>query len=81
MFDKIERTWLQRYSGKSASTDDFIALASSVSGQDLTAFLRDWLYGTKTPAMPGHLDWTVNPVKTNKTSTVTTAAAPLRHGI
>jgi aminopeptidase N len=80
-FDKLERTWVQRYSGQSASTDDFIALASSVSGQNLTAFLRDWLYGTKTPAMPGHPDWTVNPVKTHKTTTVTSAAARLRHGI
>ena len=44
-------------------TDDFIALASQVSGRDLTRpFLRDWLYGTKTPPMPGHPDWTVDPV-------------------
>ena len=27
----------------------------------LTAFLRDWLYGT-TPPMPGHEDWTADPV-------------------
>jgi len=26
------------------------------------SFLRDWLYGTKTPRMPGHPDWTVTPV-------------------
>ncbi|MFE8945871.1 hypothetical protein [Streptomyces sp. NPDC007856] len=24
--------------------------------------LGDWLYGTKTPRMPGHPDWTVTPV-------------------
>jgi aminopeptidase N len=80
-FDKLERAWVQRYAGQSASTDDFIALASSVSGQDVTAFLRDWVYGTKTPAMPGHPDWTVNPVKPQKTTTLTTAATARRHGI
>ncbi len=82
-FDKLERTWLQRYAGRSASTDDFIALASSVSGQDLTVFLRDWVYGTKTPAMPGHPDWTVNPVKghTTTTTTLVTAAAARQRGI
>jgi len=59
-FDQLERTWLQRYAGRSASTDDFIALAAEVSGRsDIPAFLRDWLYGTKTPPMPGHPDWTV----------------------
>jgi len=63
-FRAIERTWVQRYRGRSASTADFIALASEVSGQDLTAFLNDWIYGTTTPAMPGHPDWTVDPVPT-----------------
>ena len=42
---------------------DYIALATEVSGVDVTAFLRDWLYGTKTPPMPGRPDWTVNPIK------------------
>jgi aminopeptidase N len=62
-FQRIERTWVQRYRDKSASTADFIALASQVSGRDLSGFLRDWLYGTTTPPMPGHPDWTVNPVQ------------------
>jgi aminopeptidase N len=61
-FDAIERAWVSRYEGKSASTDDFIALASEVSGEDLTAFLGRWVYGTETPPMPGHPDWTVEPV-------------------
>ncbi len=60
-FRRIERTWVTKYRGRSASTADFIALASQVSGQDLTAFLTDWLYSTTTPAMPGHPDWTVDP--------------------
>ncbi|HZJ63626.1 MAG TPA: M1 family metallopeptidase, partial [Kofleriaceae bacterium] len=63
-FQQIERDWVSTYRGKSASTADFIALASQVSGQDLTAFLNDWFYGTTTPAMPGHPEWTVIPVPT-----------------
>ena len=34
-----------------------------VLARHLTGFLRDWLYGTKTPRMPGHPDWTVTPAK------------------
>src|SRR4051794_18073857 len=62
-FQRIERAWLSTYEGRSASTDDFIALASRVAGRDLTGFLRAWVYGTTTPPMPGHPDWTVDPVQ------------------
>ena len=61
VFDRIERAFLARYRHDSASTRDFIATASEVSGQDLDGFLGDWLYGTRTPPMPGHPDWTVAP--------------------
>jgi aminopeptidase N len=61
-FEKIEREWVTRYAGRSASTADYIALASKVSRRNLDRFLRDWLYGTKTPPMPGHPDWKVDPV-------------------
>ena len=30
--------------------------------RDLRGFLRAWVYGTTTPPMPGHPDWTVDPV-------------------
>jgi aminopeptidase N len=63
-FQRIAREWPQRFRGTSASTDDFIAFASRVSGQDLTGFLRAWLYADRTPAMPGHPDWTVQPMTT-----------------
>jgi aminopeptidase N len=62
-FRKLERRWAQRFKGESVSTDDFIAFASRVAHRDLGPFLRDWVYGTKTPPMPGHPDWTVNPVE------------------
>ena len=64
-FEQVERAWVQRYRDGVASTDDFIALAAEISGdQSVTPFLRDWLYGAKTPPMPGHPDWTVNPAGT-----------------
>ncbi|MFF7981585.1 hypothetical protein ACFZDK_21050 [Streptomyces sp. NPDC007901] len=61
-FHTVEGTFLNRFRRRSASTADYIAVASEATGQDLTGFLRDWLYGTTTPRMPGHPDWTVTPV-------------------
>jgi aminopeptidase N len=60
-FYDIERAWLDRYHFGHASTQDWINLVSRVSHRDLHQFLSDWLYGTKTPPMPGHPDWTVDP--------------------
>ena len=69
-FRRIERAWVSRYRDGVASTQDFIALASAVSGQDLTAFLNAWVYGTTTPPMPGHPDWTVDPAATTAARTL-----------
>ncbi|TSB18034.1 M1 family metallopeptidase [Streptomyces benahoarensis] len=57
-FDRLERTWVARYRDGNASTADFSALASEISGHDLSAFLHAWLYDAKTPPMPGHPRWT-----------------------
>jgi aminopeptidase N len=62
-FQRIERAWVHRFEGCSASTADFIDLASQVAHRDLGGFLSAWLYGTTTPAMPGHPDWTVTPAQ------------------
>jgi aminopeptidase N len=61
-FRAIERAWAQRKRGLSVGTDDFIALASDVAGQDLSDFLGAWVYGDTVPPMPGHPDWTSDPV-------------------
>jgi aminopeptidase N len=61
-FTAIERAWAARYAGGTGSTGQFIALASSVAHRDLHGFLTAWLYGTRTPPMPGHPDWTTDPV-------------------
>ncbi|MGV4987237.1 M1 family metallopeptidase [Streptomyces sp. NRAIS4] len=56
-FERLEREWVRVHRDSSASTADFIKLASTVSGRDLSGFLKAWLYGEKTPPMPGHPDW------------------------
>ncbi|WNI22055.1 M1 family metallopeptidase [Streptomyces sp. ITFR-16] len=56
-FDRLERLWVRRNRDSNADTADFIVLASRVAGRDLTAFFTGWLYGARTPPMPGHPDW------------------------
>ncbi|MFF7341355.1 M1 family metallopeptidase [Streptomyces sp. NPDC008163] len=56
-FDRLERRWVHKHRDSNAATADFVRLASQVAGRDLTAFFDGWLYGTKTPPMPGHPDW------------------------
>jgi aminopeptidase N len=48
-FFELAQTWVERFGGGSASTQDFAALAEEVSGQDLDAFFDVWVY---TPAKP-----------------------------
>lgn len=40
-----------------ADTADFTRLASGIADRDLSGFFEAWLYGEKTPPMPGHPDW------------------------
>ncbi|MFV0127408.1 M1 family metallopeptidase [Streptomyces sp. HMX112] len=56
-FQRLERRWVTDHAHGTAGTEDFVRLASEVAGRDLTAFLKGWLYGERTPAMPGHPDW------------------------
>jgi aminopeptidase N len=56
-FERLERAWVQEHQNGAATTADFVRLASEVSGRDLGGFFQDWLYGKKTPPMPGHPDW------------------------
>ncbi len=53
-FRAIERAWLDRYRDASASTGQFIALASEVAGRDLGPFLDAWLRADRVPDLaPG----------------------------
>ncbi|MEU6591953.1 M1 family metallopeptidase [Streptomyces sp. NPDC046881] len=56
-FERLERIWVQEHRDSTATTGDFVRLASAVAGRDLRGFLTPWLYGEKTPPMPGHPDW------------------------
>jgi aminopeptidase N len=75
-FYDIQRAWVDRYRDESASTAEFIRLASRVARRDLTTFLTAWLYGATTPPMPGHPDWTVDPVGSITSSTAQAERAP-----
>ncbi|MHB9858613.1 M1 family metallopeptidase [Streptomyces sp. YIM S03343] len=57
-FERLERLWVRGHADGTATTADFERLASAVAGRDLSAFFTAWLYGAKTPPMPGHPDWT-----------------------
>ncbi len=60
-FERLEKAWVQEYRDSTAGTSDYVRLASSIAGRDLTGFFQAWLYGAKTPPMPGHPDWKSDP--------------------
>ena len=51
-FDTL-RSYVARYGGANATTDDFIAVAEEVSGQDLTELFESWLFDPAVPEFPG----------------------------
>jgi aminopeptidase N len=58
-FAEVLLSWIEKYSGRSASFADFEALVSSISGKDESKFLTAWFRGTGIPAdeylWPGNL--------------------------
>lgn len=51
-FFNILRTYLERYKYGNAGTEEFIAVAEEVSGQELSAFFDSWLMQTNLPDFP-----------------------------
>jgi aminopeptidase N len=51
-FFKILQTYAKRYQYGNAGTDEFIAVAEEVSGEDLTSFFDTWLFSKKMPVLP-----------------------------
>ena len=51
-FFAILRSFYQTYAYSSVVTSDFIALAETVSGQDLDALFEAWLYSDEVPDLP-----------------------------
>lgn len=50
-FQKIIRTYYNRYKGSNAETKDFEAVAEELSGQDLKSFFDQWLYQPGIPVV------------------------------
>ncbi len=45
-------SYLDRFGGGTATTEDFIAVAEEVSGMDLGDLFDAWLYGDVVPEFP-----------------------------
>jgi aminopeptidase N len=52
VFFDILQTWLSRFGGGVASTEDFIALSEERSGLELGSFFDAWLGDGPLPALP-----------------------------
>ena len=50
-FFAILRTHVERHGGANASTADFVATATEISGRDLTEFFDAWLYDDELPLL------------------------------
>ena len=48
-FFELAQTWVERFGGGTASTQDFADLSEEISGQDLDAFFEVWLYTPEKP--------------------------------
>ncbi|MEV5830437.1 M1 family aminopeptidase [Spirillospora sp. NPDC052242] len=51
-FMRLLRTWYATHKDGNATTAQFTALAKKVSGQDLDAFFKSWIYSATRPALP-----------------------------
>lgn len=57
-FLDVMRVYFQRWGFRHPRTEDFIAVANEVSGQELTAFFQQYVYGTQV------LDYRAGPIRT-----------------
>ena len=51
-FFAILRTYIKRFAGGTASTSDFITVATEQSHKNMTSLLRSWLYDRSLPPLP-----------------------------
>ncbi len=51
-FFEILQAWVAEYGGGSATTDDFVAVAERVSGEDLADLFQAWLDESDVPPLP-----------------------------
>lgn len=52
VFFEMLRTWVERFGGGNATTEDFLALATEVTGVDVTDLLAPWLHERPLPDLP-----------------------------
>ncbi len=55
-FFTILREWTGRFHNGNATTEDFVALAEEISGEQLDAFFEAWLYEPALPPLPPGTD-------------------------
>ncbi len=58
-FFQTLRTYGDQYRYSKATTEDFQSVAETVSGQDLSAFFQQWIYGERIPVY--EYSWTATP--------------------
>jgi aminopeptidase N len=56
VFFTILRTWTARFHNGNATTEDFVALAEEISGEQLGDFFDSWLYESALPDLPSPRD-------------------------
>jgi aminopeptidase N len=52
-FFRLLRTWTRTHADGNGTTEQFIALAGRISGQDLAALFQTWLYTPTRPELAG----------------------------
>jgi len=55
VFFEILRTFYENYAYSTATSEDFIAVAESVSGRDLGSLFDTWLFGANVPKLPDNM--------------------------
>jgi aminopeptidase N len=55
-FFAILRTWTARFHNGNATTEDFVALAEEISGEQLDDFFASWLFEPALPDLPSPRD-------------------------
>lgn len=51
-FFEILRTYCERYAGDVVTTDDFVAIAEEISGEELDGLFEGWLFAEEMPEFP-----------------------------
>ncbi|MFJ2369790.1 M1 family metallopeptidase [Microbacterium sp. NPDC087665] len=52
LFFRLLHAWAGRFAGKTATTDDFVALAEEVTGVPLAQLIHSWVSEPRLPALP-----------------------------